>query len=144
AGLGGGSAAAGRIAASLAQTVFDAGRLRSQVRIQDAVQERALHAYEAAVLTALEDVENALAQLVNARAGLEALANAVDAARNAAILAQQRYTAGITDFETVLDTQRTLLTVEESLETTRADEVHALVQLYKALGGGWSPAGAAS
>ena len=133
----------GRLVARLAATLFDGGRLRSQVEAQSAVRERALHSYEAAVLTALEDVENALAQLANARLRLEALANAADAARNAAIYAEHRYSAGITDFQTVLDTQRTLLSAQDNLKSTEAEQASALIRLYKALGGGWDPAGAA-
>jgi NodT family efflux transporter outer membrane factor (OMF) lipoprotein len=138
--LGNGGAAASQVLARLAATIFDAGRLRKQVEIQTAVQERALHTYEGAVLTALEDVENALAELANAKARRDALANAVDAARNAALYAEQRYAAGITDFQTVLDTQRVLLLAEDSLKSTEADQASALIRLYKALGGGWSDA----
>lgn len=133
----------GQLAARLAATLFDGGRLRSQVEAQAAVRERALRNYEVAVLTALEDVENALAQLANTRVRREALANAADAARNAAIFAEQRYSAGITDFQTVLDTQRTLLSAQDSLKSTEAEQASALIRLYKALGGGWDPAGAA-
>ena len=67
-----------------------------------------------------------------------ALTGAADAARNAAALARQRYTAGLVDFQSVLDTERTRLSVEDSLASTRADGVLALIRLYKALGGGWS------
>jgi NodT family efflux transporter outer membrane factor (OMF) lipoprotein len=138
AGLTQGGALASQVAAQLAATIFDAGRVRSQVEIQTAVQERALHTYEAAVLTAIEDVENALVALDNAERRRTALETAVSAARNAALYASQRYTAGITDFQTVLDTQRTVLTVEDSLASIEADRAAALIQLYKALGGGWT------
>lgn len=137
AGLGNGDALVGQAAARIAATIFDAGRLRLQVEVQGAVQERALRTYEAAVLTALADVENALAELANARLRREALAAAAEAARNAAIFAEQRYAAGITDFQTVLDTQRTLLSAQDSLAATGAGELSALIRLYKALGGGW-------
>lgn len=133
----------GQLVARLAAVVFDGGRLRSQVEAQQAVRDRALHSYRAAVLAALQDVENALAQLANARARREALANAADAARNAAIFAEQRYSAGITDFQTVLDTQRTLLSAQDNLKSTEAEQAAALIRLYKALGGGWDTAGAA-
>ena len=138
AGLTHGGALASQIAAQLVTTVFDAGRIRNQVEIQTAVQERALHTYEGAVLAALEDVENALVALDNAERRRTALETAVSAARNAALYASQRYAAGITDFQTVLDTQRTVLTVEDSLASIEADRAAALIQLYKALGGGWA------
>ena len=64
--------------------------------------------------------------------------NATRAAQLAALLARHRYTTGIIDFQTVLDTERTVLTLEDSLTASEAEQVSALIQLYKALGGGWS------
>jgi outer membrane protein TolC len=122
----------------LTAPLFDAGRLKSQAEAQDAVREQAQVAYEQAVLTALQDVENALVMLGRGRERGEALARAAEAARNAAQFARQRYTAGVIDFQSVLDTERTVLSVEDSLASTRGDEVLALISLYKALGGGWS------
>lgn len=136
----GGDAATRSLAANLLATVFDGGRLRRQVEIQSAVQEQALVNYEATVLTALEDVENALAALANSRKRQEALAGAAEAARNAALLARQRYASGLIDYQTVLDTERSVLSVEDSLASAEAEQVSALVSLYKALGGGWSVA----
>jgi outer membrane protein, multidrug efflux system len=138
--LGNSSAATSSLLAGIGATVFDAGRLRAQVGIQDAVRERALVGYEQTVLTALQEVENALVSLARTRERGEALANAVESARNAAQLAQQRYGAGLIDFQSVLDTQRSVLSFEDSLASTRADGVLALIRLYKALGGGWSQA----
>jgi len=123
----------------LTAPLFDAGRLRGQQEMQDAVREQAQVAYEAAVLTALQEVENALVSLAQNRDRAETLERAAEAARKAAELARQRYTAGVIDFQSVLDTQRSVLSLEDSLASTRADEVLALVRLYKALGGGWSP-----
>ncbi|MFZ0440362.1 MAG: TolC family protein, partial [Candidatus Sulfotelmatobacter sp.] len=125
---------------SITQTLFDGGRIRSQIESQNAVQEQAVVSYEATVLTALEDVENALVSLRKNRERLAALNQAAESARNAAVLAQNRYTAGLIDFQTVLDTERTALTIEDSVAQTQADRATALIQLYKALGGGWSPA----
>jgi len=139
-----GGAAFSQLVASVATTVFDAGRIRQQIEIQGAVQEQALRAYEATVLTALEDVENALVSLAYAQQRWMALDKAVGSARNAAELARQRYTTGITDFQTVLDTQRSLLAAEDALESTEAQRTSSLIQLYKAMGGGWvANAGAA-
>jgi NodT family efflux transporter outer membrane factor (OMF) lipoprotein len=136
--LDAGSAVARSVLASLAGTVFDGGRLRMQVEIQDSIQEQALIAYEAAVLTALEEVENALVSLSGNRERQAALRAAAEAARNAALLARNRYEAGLIDFQTVLDTERTRLSAEESLAGAKADVAAALVKLYKALGGGWT------
>jgi outer membrane protein, multidrug efflux system len=73
----------------------------------------------------------------NSRQRLQALNQASEAARNAAQLAHNRYSAGLIDFQTVLDTERTALTIEDSVAQTQADRTTALIQLYKALGGGW-------
>ncbi len=136
--LGGADAIARSLLASVGATLFDGGRLRQQVEIQNALQEQALIAYEAAVLGALEEVENALVSLANSRQRQAALGGAAEAARNAALLARYRYSAGLIDFQTVLDTERTVLTIEDSQAGSQAEGATALVQLYKALGGGWS------
>jgi NodT family efflux transporter outer membrane factor (OMF) lipoprotein len=125
---------------SLAQTIFDGGRIGAQIEIQNAVQQQALVAYQAAVLTALEEVENALVSLANHRSRATALTRGVESARNAALLARHQYTAGIIDFQTLLDTERTVLSVEDSLNAAQADSTAAVIQLYKALGGGWPAA----
>lgn len=137
-GLTGGNALASSVAASLAGTLFDGGRLKQQVEAQTAVQAQALAAYRSTVLTALSDVENALTALANSRQREQALARAAKSAASAEQLAQQQYAAGLVDFETVLTSQRTLLTVQDSLKSSEADKATALIQLYKALGGGWS------
>ena len=126
------------LAGSITAPIFNAGRLKSQVEAQDAVREQAQVAYEQAVLTALQDVENALVAFARSRERGEALTRAAEAARAATKLARQRYGAGLIDFQSVIDTERTVLSVEDTLASTNADEVLALIRLYKALGGGWS------
>ncbi len=140
AGLGEGGAGTHSLLAALGAPIFDAGRLRAQAEIQDAVRERAQAAYEATVLAALEDVENALVALARSREREQALTAGFDAARSAAALARDRYSAGLIDFQAVLDTERSVLSLQDGLAGTRADGIAALVRLYKALGGGWSPA----
>ena len=137
--LGSGDAATSSLFAGITGPIFDAGRRRAQVDVQDAVREQVQVTYEQAVLTALQEVENALVALARNRERVEALANAAESARNAAQMAQQRYSAGLIDFQSVLDTQRSVLSAEDSLASSRADSVLALIRLYKALGGGWSP-----
>lgn len=123
---------------TLAATLFDGGKLRSAVDLQTAVQEAALVAYESAVLTALEEVENALTAHAQARDRVVAREAAAVSARNAATLSRQMYEAGLADFQKVLETQRTQLTAEDSLATAQSAVLTTLIQLYKALGGGWS------
>jgi len=137
--LGNSGAVASSLVAGITAPIFDAGRLRAQVEIQDAAREQALVAYEQAVLTALQEAENALVEFARNRERGEALAIAVEASRNAADLARQRYSAGLIDFQSVLASERNVLVLEESLAGNRANGVQALIRLYKALGGGWSP-----
>lgn len=138
-GLDNSGAGTSTLLGSLTAPIFDAGRLRSQVEAQDAVREQALVAYEQTVLNALQEVENALVALSSNRIRSEALAIATDSAGQAATMARQSYAAGLIDFQSVLDTERNVRTIQDSLAVSRTDGVLALIRLYKALGGGWSP-----
>jgi NodT family efflux transporter outer membrane factor (OMF) lipoprotein len=135
--LTGGNAVASGLAASLAASLFDGGAAQAQVRSQQAGLEQARVNYEATVLTALKDVEDALVALQGDRERLGRLQAAADAAANAALMAQQRYTSGLIDFATVLETQRTQLSAQDSVAATVASVAADHVRLYKALGGGW-------
>jgi NodT family efflux transporter outer membrane factor (OMF) lipoprotein len=129
----------GSLLAGVGQTLFDGGRLRSQVRSQQAATDAALAAYRQSVLTSLEDVENALLALRSARERQAQFAIALDAATNTAILARIQYRSGLTDFRQLLESERSLVSARDGLAGSRGDEALALVQLYRALGGGWDP-----
>lgn len=126
------------IIAGLTGPIFDAGRIRANIDAQNASEQQAFQTYRSTVLTALAEVEDSLIACRRTSERLEILERAALAAREAAQLAQQRYQAGVTDILTVLDSQRTLLGLEDSLFTVRANRSIAYIQLYKALGGGWS------
>ena len=136
-----GASVVSALLASVSLPVFDGGALRAQVRAQQAALDQARTAYEAAVLTALKDVEDALVALRGDRERLLRLQNAAEAAGNAALLARQRYSSGLVDFQVVLETQRTQLNTQDSVASARADLSADYVRLYKALGGGWNPDG---
>ena len=123
---------------SISVPLFDGGAAKAQVEAQEAALEQSRVSYESVVLTALKDVEDALVALAGDRARLVRLQGAATAAGNAALLAQQRYTSGLIDFQTVLQTQRTLLTTQDNVASTSADISADHVRLYKALGGGWN------
>ncbi len=118
--------------------IFDAGRIRADIEARGAALDRSLQDYRASVLTALSEVEDALIACRRSGERLSTLEKAVASAREAATLAQQRYQAGVTDLITVLDAQRTLLGIEDNLLASRAEHIRAYIDLYKALGGGWS------
>ena len=122
-----------------AWTLFDAGRVRRNIEIETAVQEQALGLYEATVLAALQEVEDALVAYAGEQHRQSALATANASAASALALAQDQYAAGLTDFQSVLDTQRSLQTIQDQLASSEAAVSSNLVRLYKALGGGWMP-----
>jgi outer membrane protein TolC len=136
-----GSVAAARsLVASLAAPLFDAGLRNAQLAQREAQFESAQQDWRAAVLGALQDVEDALVARQATRERLAALRSALESARNASTLATQRYASGVIDFLTVLETQRTLLGVQDSVAAAQAQLAQDEVRLYKATGGGWAPA----
>jgi len=126
------------LAANTAATIFDGGRLKQKVEIQNALQEQALISYQSAVQGALRDVENALVAYAEEQNRRSRLQDAVQSAQNAEDLARNQYAAGLIDFVTVLDTQRSLLSLQQQLIVSEAAVTSNLARLYKALGGGWS------
>jgi outer membrane protein TolC len=138
-GLGNSGAVVYALLASITAPIFHSGRISANIEIQDALLEQTRLAYRAAVLTALEDVENALVAVANSSERRERLAQATNTARQTMQLAEQRYASGLIDFLTVLDSQRTLQDLDDQLASSTGDLATAQAQLYKALGGGWSP-----
>jgi len=138
-GLTSGNALVTALLGAVSVPVYAGGALTAQVRAQEAALDQARIAYEAVVLSALKDVEDALVALATSRERLATLRRAAEAARNASLLARYRYNSGLIDFQSVLQTQVTLLSVEESVANAQAEIGVAHVQLYKALGGGWQP-----
>ncbi|URW77078.1 efflux transporter outer membrane subunit [Sphingomonas donggukensis] len=127
----------GGLFAGLTQLIFDGGRAKAQVRSNEAAAQGALAAYKGTVLTALEDVENAVVALRSAQTRAREFATALDAANNTAILSRSQYRAGLTDFTTLNQSESGLLSARNGLTQAQSDEATALVQLYLALGGGW-------
>ncbi|HNW61296.1 MAG TPA: efflux transporter outer membrane subunit [bacterium] len=118
--------------------IFKAGSLRRNIQIASEQQQQYLLSYESTVLKALEEVENALVAFANEQQRKESLSLATDAAQRAAELAQLEYKAGMVDFTTVLDSQRSLLSFQDQLAQCEGTVSTNLIHLYKVLGGGWS------
>jgi NodT family efflux transporter outer membrane factor (OMF) lipoprotein len=128
------------IGPSVSWPFFDAGRIRSNINVKTAQQEQALVRYEQSVLTALEDVENALVSYGKEQQKREQLQRAANANRRSVEMARQLYERGLTGFLDVLEAQRNLFISEDALVQSDATVSSNLVALYKALGGGWDPA----
>jgi NodT family efflux transporter outer membrane factor (OMF) lipoprotein len=126
------------LAASVNLPLLDGGRIRAQVRVQEAAQAEAAASYRATVLGALQDVEDTLVALRGTREQLASQRQAAAAARTAATLAEQRYRSGLVDFQNVLQTQRARLSADDGVATTLTSLNTLHVRLYKALGGGWT------
>ncbi len=126
-----------QVAANAAWILLDSGRIRSNINIQNALQEQALGLYQSTLLTALRDVENALTAYSEERKRCDALNAAVEAGISALALADAQYISGLLDFQRVLDSQRSLLSAQTQLATSESEVAADIVRLYKALGGGW-------
>jgi len=116
--------------------IFTGGRIRSTIRVQDERLQQTVLQYRSAVLSALEETENALVSYSNEQSRRERLENAVRANEEAVTLSNDRYRAGLTDFLSVLDVQRELYANEDLLAQSRTAQTLDLITLYKALGGG--------
>lgn len=127
-----------RLGLSLSMPVFRGGALRQNVNAQNALVEQALATYEATVLAAYEEVENALTSWTNEQRRHAALLEAVASARRASELALVQYNSGLVDFQTVVNADRSLISLEDQLAVSEGEITSNLIRLYKALGGGWS------
>ena len=133
----GGTGFALTLGTTLAQTIFDGGRLEAKTAETRAREEELLAAYRAAVLAAFGDVENALGNLTHLSVQERALQDQVGAAEGVLRAAQRKYTAGGADFLVVTDAQRSLYAARDQLSDIRRARLTASVALFKALGGGW-------
>ncbi|MFZ5451088.1 MAG: efflux transporter outer membrane subunit [Thermodesulfobacteriota bacterium] len=125
---------------SVTWPIFAGGRIRWNIKLQDALQEEALASYEKTVLTALQDVETALVAYAKEQEHHRSLTAAVDSNRQAVDLSMKLYLVGKTDFLNVLTAQRALFVTEDALTQSTRTLATNLIALYKALGGGWEKA----
>jgi NodT family efflux transporter outer membrane factor (OMF) lipoprotein len=132
------------IAPGVSWNLFDAGRIRSNISVQNQREQQALFRYQQNILTALEDVENALTAYAREQARRQLLQQSVDRSRRAVELANTLYQGGARDFLNVIDAQRALALAEDELVQSDRLIGTDLVALYKALGGGWDSTNAQS
>lgn len=117
--------------------LFEAGSIMANIHVQNARQEETLNTYQQTVLVALEDTENALTAYAKEQVRRESLNQSVEANQQALELSTQLYKSGLTDFVRVLDSESSLYTAQDALVQSDQTVSLDLVQLYKALGGGW-------
>ncbi len=125
----------------LASPLLNAQALGFQQQAAEAQAKQALAQYQQAILVAFKEVEDALVAVRTARRQIEAQEAQVVALRSALHLADLRYKGGISNYLDVLTARRSLFDAELALTATRRLHLVSIVQLFKALGGGWSPSG---
>ncbi len=126
------------IGPSMRWNLFDGDRVRNYIKAQEARTQAALINYERTVLLALEEVENAMNAYAREQERLKSLQVSVDAAKKSLELVQDTYDIGLTDFQNVLDMQRSLTKQEDQLAESRGLVAKNLAHIYTALGGGWT------
>jgi multidrug efflux system outer membrane protein len=125
------------IGPSVSWQLLDYNQLRSQVRVTNAQQQEALYAYRQTVLQSFSDVEDALVAYAEDQVRSRALNDETVANQRAVDLSKQLYQRGLGDFLNVLTAERNLYTAQNDLSVSQSNVATDLVQLYKALGGGW-------
>ena len=123
--------------AGVLQPIFNAGRLRSQVAQAEAVQRQALHTYEKSIISAFQDVENALIDRTKFGQVREEQAKNVEALRSFRDLADLRYREGATIYLEVASAEQSLFIAQLAYVATQAQLFQSYANLYKAMGGGW-------
>lgn len=119
--------------------LFNGGRVRNLVKQEDANTQEALVRYEQTVLVALQEVESAIVAFDEEQLRRDILKRSVTAASESVELVKTLYRNGLTDFQNVLDTERSLFEQQDLLAESEGRVIRNLVELYRALGGGWDP-----
>lgn len=118
--------------------IFNRGRTRDLIKVEDARTEQAMAAYEKSLIVAVKDIEDSLVAYHEQQLQMVALNDALAAAKDTAEKAEYLYETGLTDFMNVLDAERALLTTENDWEQGRGNTSILLARVYKSLAGGWT------
>lgn len=122
---------------SLTWDLFNYGRIKNQVRIQDARLQQLVVNYQNTVLRAAQETEDAMVGFLNRQQEALYLVDAVEASRRSVDISMLQYGEGLTDYQRVLDAQRGLSIDQDTLAGIQGAVATRLVDMYKALGGGW-------
>jgi multidrug efflux system outer membrane protein len=127
----------GGLGPALRWDIFDHGRLKNQVLVEDARFQQLYEQYQDTVLQAAREIEDAAIGFAQLRSEVGILDKSVQAARRSLDIADVQYREGLVDFERVLDSQRSLFGQQERLVVAKGGIAQNLITLYKAMGGGW-------
>ena len=127
------------IAPSMTMPLFHGGVLRQNVKLQDAKTKQYQAEYENTVLKAAGEVQDAMTSIAQERERKENLTSGRESAQQAFDLAENRYQAGLSNYQPVLDSERTLLALKRQENRSKGQELADMIHLFKSLGGGWQP-----
>ena len=127
------------IAPTMTMPLFHGGVLRQNVKLQDARTKQYQAEYENTVLKAAGEVQDAMTSIAQERERKENLTAGRESAQQAFDLAENRYQAGLSDYQPVLDSERTLLNLKRQENRSQGQELADMIHLFKSLGGGWQP-----
>jgi NodT family efflux transporter outer membrane factor (OMF) lipoprotein len=130
-------ALAGNVGPTFTWNILNYGRILNNVRLQEAKFQELVASYQNTVLSAAQDVENGLVTFLQAQQRTQSQAVSVKAAEEAVQIALAQYKAGTIDFTRVTQLETTLVTQQDTLAQAQGEIVTGLIQVYKALGGGW-------
>lgn len=122
---------------TLTWNIFSYGRLENNVRVHDARLQQALENFQATVLDAAREIDDAASRIAQTAASQKILDESLTAAERSLDIATRRYQEGYSDFQRVLDAQAATFTQADLAVVNRGDHVAAIIDLYKSLGGGW-------
>ena len=125
------------VGASFVWPFLNYGRVRNNIRVQDARLQQALVAYQETVIQGAREVEDAMTSLASTRAQDEILTDGVEVATRSAQLAFLRYKEGFADYQRVLDAQQALFGQQQRYASNHGQVTRSLIQMYRSLGGGW-------
>jgi len=125
------------IGPSLSWDIFNYGRITNQVRVEDARFQQLIADYRSTVLNAAKEAEDATISFLKAQEQRNELQQTYEAAKRSTELSLYQYQEGLVDYQRVLDSQRSLVSSQETLASISGDIATNLIALYKALGGGW-------
>ena len=125
------------IGPGISWNVFDGGRIRANIAVQNELTEQALLDYRLTILQSIQEVEDGLTRYRTEQSRRAALAEAVAANEASVRLARDEYTQGLTDLLTILDAQRQLFSSQDQLAQSQQLVTTNLISLYKSIGGGW-------
>lgn len=120
--------------------IFNYDRIENNVRVQDARLQQALEGFRGSVLDAARDIDDAASRIASTRAAQGSLDESLDAAERSLEIATRRYREGYSDFQRVLDAQAATFAQSDRAIVNRGDHVAAIIDFYRALGGGWQAA----